>query len=168
MSIDLTSKFNNNGYVDVSGTFNLFDLEEDVIKKVNIFYIQYAKTLRCTSNNSTIVPSDCGSADTLEKTTAEAYNNAKKAIDIYNTALESVDKTGIDKNEYVSNYDYLLTQYKSTLKTRSQLDAKLRDIMKTDDSKFAMFQAQYDSIVYSSVLWTILATTLIYYTFIKL
>jgi len=58
--------------------------------------------------------------------------------------------------------------YNDMTQHRSDLDLKLQQLYNIDNSIPNLYQSQLDSTVYSGVLWTILATTLIYYVFIKL
>ena len=58
--------------------------------------------------------------------------------------------------------------YNAMAQHRAGLDLKLQQLYNVDNSIPNLYQSQLDSTVYSGVLWTILATTLIYYVFIKL
>ena len=58
--------------------------------------------------------------------------------------------------------------YNDMAQRRAGLDLKLQQLYNVDNSIPNLYQSQLDSTVYSGVLWTILATTLIYYVFIKL
>ena len=60
------------------------------------------------------------------------------------------------------------SSYNDMTQLRSGLDLKLQQLYNIDNSIPNLYQSQLDSTVYSGVLWTILATTLIYYVFIKL
>ena len=58
--------------------------------------------------------------------------------------------------------------YNSIKLKRAQLDQKLQELYNVDNSIPQLYQSQLDSTVYSGILWTVLATTLLYYVFIKL
>lgn len=64
-----------------------------------------------------------------------------------------------------ANFD---ASYNSIKLKRAQLDQKLQELYNVDNSIPQLYQSQLDSTVYSGILWTVLATTLLYYIFIKL
>jgi hypothetical protein len=51
---------------------------------------------------------------------------------------------------------------------RSELDEKLRELYYTETSVLSDAKMEFDTAVYSGVLWTILATCVVYYVFVKL
>jgi len=66
------------------------------------------------------------------------------------------------------SYNALLTNYNNLANKRNDLDLKLQDLYNIDNSIPNLYNLQTDSTVYTGILWTVLATTLIYYVFIKL
>ena len=60
------------------------------------------------------------------------------------------------------------SSYNKVVNLRSRLDLKLQELYNTQNSIPTLNQSQHDSTVYSGILWTVLATTLIYYVFMKL
>jgi len=50
---------------------------------------------------------------------------------------------------------------------RQELDAKLKELYGTEDSIFQEEKMVYDANVYAGLLWTVLATSIIYYVFTK-
>ena len=51
---------------------------------------------------------------------------------------------------------------------RSELDGKLRELYYTETSILSDSKMEFDTAVYSGILWTILATCTVYYIFVKL
>ena len=58
--------------------------------------------------------------------------------------------------------------YSTLTDLRSNLDLKLQALYNKQNSIPQLYNQQFDSTIYTGVLWTVLATTLIYYVFIKL
>jgi hypothetical protein len=68
------------------------------------------------------------------------------------------------------NLDYInnIKKYNDTVKKRQKLDMAMVELYNGDQS-IAMYQKKsLDSVVYANILWTILATSLIYYIFVKI
>ena len=53
-------------------------------------------------------------------------------------------------------------------KLRNELDLKLKDLNQTPDSRFQEYQDNYNYELLMNITWSILATSIIYYVFIKL
>lgn len=69
------------------------------------------------------------------------------------------------KNPYDASYNEMLFLYNDVLDLRHSLDVKLQNLHMENGSVYSEYKAYYDQTIYSSVLWTILATSLIYYVF---
>ena len=54
------------------------------------------------------------------------------------------------------------------LKLRAELDQKLQDLYYTNNSLVSEHKVSYDTTMYTGILWTILATSVLYYVFVKL
>ena len=99
------------------------------------------------------------------------YNCESQASDYFNNyymlsgSLKNFKRNTRDGNVDLSK---LTTQHGNIIQQRNQLDIKLKEINKSQDSAYSMYKAKYDSTMYSSIIWTILATALIYYIFVKL
>jgi hypothetical protein len=70
------------------------------------------------------------------------------------------------KKQY--DIDITNTYNSDVLKLRSELDAKMRELYGTPDSRMFEYKQSYDSTIYAGILWTILATTGLYFVFTKL
>jgi len=71
-------------------------------------------------------------------------------------------------NNFNKGHQELLNKYSNNLNLRNELDLKMKEILKTDDSFVNQSKLHYDSTMYASIGWTILATSLLYYVFRKL
>jgi hypothetical protein len=62
----------------------------------------------------------------------------------------------------------IVSIFNENLKTRQDLDTKMMELYGNDQS-IAMYQKKsLDSVVYANILWTVLATSVIYFVFVKL
>lgn len=100
--------------------------------------------------------------DQPDKTKLEA------AITDVNNKLTDSSLPKHSNAEYDESYNKLKTDYSELVKMRNELDRKLADLYGAEDSVSNMYKSQLDSTIYASLLWSTLATTLIYYIFVKM
>jgi len=93
-------------------------------------------------------------------------NDLKNLMTTYNTILQSLKQTAISLTP--RQYGEIITMYDKNLLLRNELDQKLGEIYQYNDSKFIQSQYTLDKTVYTNVLLTILATSMIYIVFTKL
>lgn len=79
-----------------------------------------------------------------------------------------VMKNYLSPSEYDSSLKNMVIMHTDVVNTRADLDLKLKELNEKSDSKFADNKNQLDSSIYKNVLMTILATSIIYFVFIKL
>ncbi len=122
-------------------------------------------------------------ADTLSKyssknppiTLNKSYVDGKQNIvqiraNALATAINSIQNgsTSFTMADFNTKHQELLDKYSNNLNLRNELDLKMKEILKTDDSFVNQSKLHYDSTMYASIGWTILATSLLYYVFRKL
>ena len=116
----------------------------------------------CITTGSTITPE---SGDTTgSKWLSDADGNLNDAIQQMQgdlTYAQLSPPTG-------DNSKKINTSYNKMVNYRSQLDLKLQELYNNQNSLPNLHQAQIDSTVYAGILWTVLATSLLYYVFIKM
>jgi len=88
-------------------------------------------------------------------------------INNFNIILDSIrtSNTNVNPND---NYADIKTIYDNNVKLRNELDQKLGEIYKYKDSRIMQSQYNLDKTVYTNVILTILATSMIYIVFSKL
>lgn len=153
-----------NAKISLTDNTTLLDLEKDVIAKLNTYYSCKVKSNGTldTTNYSNTYTGDC----------YPLYNNVLDAI--YTLKNELTSKLGIsdqlnpDENEVPADINTTKATHATILKLRNELDLKMKEINRSEDSVYSMYKAKYDSTMYSSIIWTILATSLLYYIFVKL
>lgn len=73
-----------------------------------------------------------------------------------------------DKIEYEKEKNILVDNYYYVDKHRSELDEDIKRLLGYDNSLIYEKQAILDSAIYTTILWTVLATSVLYYAFTKL
>jgi len=155
---------NGTGYTnpDVNNK-NLFDLEKQLVDKINDFNTSYYNFIRCSSgatvncgNNITAADVDTKSNEVIRVASAlqVAYNNAKPNI-------QTNDAT------FKTNHQEIMEKSKSIDELRRNLDAKMDAILKSRNPPNDLTQ-QYDSTVYTGIMWSVLATSVLFYVFTEL
>ena len=107
-------------------------------------------------------------ADENEVTTS--YNEANTAINALDAATNYIKTTsgGVSREVYDMSYNSMLSNHASILKLRNELDVKMRELNRSEDSVYSIYKANFDSTMYTSILWSVLASSLVYYIFVKL
>lgn len=162
---------------------NMMSAEGKLLADLNDFNAKYASYVQCT-NSSSITKTNfsgatCTAADMNIQTVNDAYNklvtyttsNGKNTLtggDVYTVLNTRLDQS-MSIPKYDASYNYITNTYNSdVLKLRSELDAKMRELYGTPDSRMFEYKQSYDSTIYAGILWTILATTGLYFVFTKL
>jgi sulfatase maturation enzyme AslB (radical SAM superfamily) len=67
------------------------------------------------------------------------------------------------------SHNYIMDNYRNNVQQRQDLDDKLKEVYKTKDSLYnSEYKTVYDATMLSGVLLTILASSLLYYSFSQL
>ena len=148
----------------------LFNQQNKIINNINQFNIDYTNYL-ATCDKRIISPDD--PTQTLPASCANLLTKLKAK---QSAILNDINSFKINLENFVppANYNYdasyneLITKYNKNIKTRNNLDLKLKEIYAADGSIQSEFKLNMDSSVYASIMWSVLATSLIYYVFVKL
>jgi len=92
----------------------------------------------------------------------DCADNLPNLKDISNTSGNAYYNKNIELTQT------LPTNYASMVNTRKDLDAKMQEILATKGSIVNEQQNYIDGSVYTTLLWTVLATSLVFYTFTKI
>jgi hypothetical protein len=147
-----TTLFDSYGNPGVS--YTLFDLEKKLIESINRFYVKYAEYTRCSNTN--YIPSNCSEQSQEEVT--DAYKEA-----VFNSEVFKQASRSDGKQTYAESYCDLLKKYKTLVETRQKIKAS--EARESFQGSLHQSEAMYNSSVYSSLMWSILATSLVYFIF---
>jgi hypothetical protein len=144
--------------------------EEQLINDLNDFNAKYATYVNCKANT----PTTCTQQETIlnsayDKIATFGNNNTLSGGSLYDVAgsIASI-------NTYVTNtvadasFNDIKAKHQNVTKLRGELDAKLKELYVTDDSLAYEQQRIFDGTIYTSLIWTVLATTTLFYVFKKI
>jgi hypothetical protein len=93
-------------------------------------------------------------------------NNYKTILSYYSNSSSYNDKQKYDNGDYnISNLQKIFNQ---NLALRQELDQKIQAVLATKGSYTYNSKIYMDSTVYANIMWSILATTLIYFVLVKM
>jgi len=143
-----------------SGYKNLFDLEKDLVNKINDFNTSYYNFIRCSSGSV-----NCGTTYTA-KNVEEKSILVKNAVEALQAAYNNAE---IDTNEtdFKANHQKIMDKSKTIDELRRNLDVKMDAIIKSKNPPNELTK-QYDSTVYTGIMWSVLATSVLFYIFTEL
>jgi hypothetical protein len=102
-----------------------------------------------------------------KKQICQRFADLSQLINDYKNILDSINTTE-NINKYTDDYNLIMTKYKANLILRNELNGKINDLYSAQGSRLGNSKLYLDSTVYTSVLWTILATTVLFYIFKKM
>uniref|UniRef100_A0A6C0HI49 Uncharacterized protein n=1 Tax=viral metagenome TaxID=1070528 RepID=A0A6C0HI49_9ZZZZ len=157
---------------------NIFQLENAVMADLTEFNKQYRLYLTCGNTGNTnqqyFDKSICN-GDTNRSITPlnDAYSKLVNSqgtgsLNILNAAISNLNTTtgGIDQNQYLQNYNDILTKYNMIVRQRQSLDAKLSELYEIGDTSSNFYQKKLVSTSYTKILLSVLATGLVVTAFI--
>ena len=132
----------------------LFDLEGKLISAINDFNTTYYAYIKCSSSGTV----QCN---------VKVVNAKAKAIHDAIAALQSKYTYSITDEKFKENHQIIMDKSKSIDELRRGLDDKMATIikMKTSPNEMTM---QYDSTVYTGIMWSVLATSIVFYIFTEM
>jgi predicted nucleic acid-binding Zn-ribbon protein len=134
-----------------------------VMNDLNTFNQKYVEYVNCNNN--------CANLSIISSEYTASVTNLKNHIDEYKTLL---NQSGPNQQKLKTNAEYqalndpgIFTNSENNI-LRSELDPKLKEIYNINGTITSDGLVQYNSVIYTEILFTILATTLLYFTFTKL
>lgn len=122
-----------------------------LIDNINDFNEQYKSYLACTSID--------GNANVCMNN----YNFVNSYVNALNTANIKGNVVYNNSNEHIS------TTYKTILRERHDLEGKMKELYKTNDSLYnSDYKVNYDATMLTGIIWSVLAGSILYYSFTKL
>ena len=164
----ISSNYNNMPIIEgLSDTDNnnitaLMNKEKELLDQLADFNKKYVRYIHCNdpkSNNDCVSGSEPTSQELKTKMT-----NISNIINNMNSASASISQN----NNYQSVHDDMLDDYYKVVKLRNELDMKVKQLYDPENSKIADFKYSYDSTIYSGIIISALATSMLYYIFTEL
>ena len=150
----------------------LMDSEMKLLADLRDFNVIYNQYITCTDEyiNPQNTVLGCKSVDMNHQTVFDAYEKLQKTSVDVQTDLKNFtnDPNAVSPAVYDASYQYIKDTHKEEIvKLRAELDSKLKELYVTDDSNTLDVIKNYDTTMYVGILWTILATTSLYFLFTK-
>lgn len=160
-------------YSNKTEGMSLMSNEAQLLADLNDFNAKYAKYVTCTDPlvNGTNNKLGCTPDELDINTVNNAYNKITTSSNnaLASGSLYTVYNTPV--NTYTTNsvadvsFNDITTKHKDIVQLRRELDAKLKEVYATEDSLVYEHNRIFDGTVYTSLVWTVLATTTLFYVF---
>ena len=168
--IDNIQPYSNNG-MQVKEGYTAMENETRLLDHLNDFNSKYAAYISCKENG---IPTGCilqnkeNELNTAYTTIVQTNNNVLSGGSLYDLSGSIAVSSGVSESVADASFNDIKAKHREIMRLRSELDAKLKEVYVTDDSFAYEQQRIFDGTLYTSLLWTVLATSLLYYTFKKL
>jgi hypothetical protein len=140
----------------------LFDLEKDLINEISEFNTTYYNYIRCSTGGSqSYCSTNVKTIQDVQNKSTLVNNAAKKLEDAYNASPKNTDAN------FKNNHKIMMEKAKSIDELRRSLDTKMDTIIKSRTPPNELTQ-QYDSTVYTGIMWSVLATSVLFYVFTEM
>jgi Spy/CpxP family protein refolding chaperone len=150
-------------YTNPTSSGNLFDLEKDVIDKLNDFNQVYYDYIKCSAEKSKCVSGGTiANVNLKAKSVQDAIANLQSAY-----GANKSSETIVSDASFNQIHTEILTKSQSINELRTELDSKMQKIIDTNNRIGDDFN-NYDSTVYAGIAWSILATSLVFFIFTEL
>ena len=141
---------------------NLFDLEKDVVDAINGFNTTYYEYVRCLSGGS-----NCNVGTPVkEEDVIQASETVNRKANALQAAYSKANPQTTDAT-FKSTHESIINKAKSLDELRRALDTKMETILKNKNPSSELTR-QYDSTVYTGIMWSVLATSVLFYVFTEL
>jgi hypothetical protein len=148
-----------------SGSTNnsAFDLENDLVDKINKFNIAYYNLL---STPTTPAAAYTNASDAL----TSARTNLNTAITNLNTKIGQIGSATpkISNAMFDASHSEIKTTAAQIDTLRADLDMKMQEIIKAKDGIPTDSSINHDTAAYTTILWTALATSALFFIFVKI
>jgi hypothetical protein len=178
-----------NSYIISTTPLNIYGLSKEISNRIMTFTADLQLVNECNSysTNGNAIPSICH--DTFQGYTSNSSINTsqlplyqhsvmnttnrkkhlqQQAYDLNNLVIKYNQIIDTIKVASEEQYEQIKTQHDSNIRLRNELDQKLAEIYKYNDSRIMKSQFSLDRTIYTNILLTALATSMIYIVFSRL
>ena len=155
---------------DIPQLENISMKEKKLMEDINHFNKVYSCFLHSSANTNDnakyVSDASCPTPNYTQADVARARQEINKDIDELKTAIRNY--TGKNQAQYNRDFNRIISKYEAVMKQRTDLDNKLAELYGTDDGINNFYVNQYRATMFSKIMLTILVTSLVYYTFMKI
>jgi glutathionyl-hydroquinone reductase len=146
-----------------------------LMNDLNTFNLKYNKYINCNNAGAIISPTCgpndvncCTDNDKNLKTISDLQTVINGDLDSINRLINAYKGPIINPTLYDSNHNKIRNTEKDINQLRTELDQKLRDVYKINNTILKESISQNDSAIYTGILFTVLVTSVLYFTFTEL
>jgi hypothetical protein len=140
--------------------------EQTLVSQLNQFNSDYSNYVHCNSGYSY---DDCaGNNITVAQLQSELNNINNTINNIQKQNYNTNGNTAVSSATYGNNYNQIIQNYDDVTKMRRELDNKVKRLYDPNNSMIDDYINTYESSVYSGILITALATSILYYVFTEI
>jgi len=158
---------------------NAMDAEKILLNDLIDFNKKYQRYLHCNDKNlqgdvtcSANEMASCKNSNDCLSSQIKEYVGRPGQIGKLQTDINNVRgylaTANLSQADYNTKYNQILQQQKQVVELRSELDMKLMALHNPDKSVYADYKKNFDSTIYSGILMSALATSIVYYVFTEL
>jgi len=140
----------------------LFNLEKELIEEINNFNTIYYEYVRCLSGGSNCT---VGTPVTEENVISASHIVNKRAEELKIKYENQPNYTS--DTIFKSTHESIMNKAKQIDELRRTMDTKMETILKNKNPPNELTR-QYDSTVYTGIVWSILATSVLFYIFTEM
>jgi hypothetical protein len=148
---------------------NSYNALLSAINSYNLDLYDYNNCQLKTQYNCGVVPS-VTIKNNMNSIQAANYNQQNRVLTIPDLTRQKFQLSNnfMDSNLYTSDLTNVKKYHEDIKKLRAELDIKLNALYQTNHSLLADYKYEYDTSIYTGILWTILASSVLYYVFTKM
>jgi hypothetical protein len=136
---------------------NAFDLEEDIIKAINEYNTAYYAYLSDKTQDNKVILN----------TETTKLNTKITALDTYIKRTSSSNPK-ITEGEFSNRHNNIKSKSIEINNLRNDLDIKMKEILNHQSNQVTDTTIARDTAAYTTILWTALATSALYFIFVKI
>jgi hypothetical protein len=144
--------------------------QTELLRKIVEFNKLYTRYIHCqtevSQRSTSATLGNCSSDDPNSPNFNPTKGNLTVKQAEVDAAITSLQNTGFGKSS--TTFPVLLQNNNDMLALRNQLDVKLKELYRTEDSLSNEYKKTFDSTIYAEILLCTLATSILYYVFVKL
>ena len=147
----------------MEGFASTMQSEEQLLNDLNDFNAKYAIYVNCNTNT----PNACTQQKNILISAYDKIVTSSGSLQAVSSSLANVN-AGVTNTVADASFNDIKAKHKHITQMRGELDAKLKELYVTDDSLAYEQQRMFDGTIYTSLIWTVLATTTLFYVFKKI
>jgi hypothetical protein len=155
--------------VNTGKVLDIMKKEKELFTKLNTYYTDYNSYIRCV-NSGRRGDSICDNTETKNKMDNSLKKLDKCLIELNGllSQVTSAERTQLNHDNYQRRFNQIKNSHQDILKRRSELDEQVNYINAAKQSYNNTYDNSNQTTIYTGIVLSVLATSLLYYVFVKL